>query len=344
MNREMRRNHSKRHMFDYKSLFQLLIYIILTSSVLVPSSSSGNTINEIIINELDSDTAGTDMLEFVELYDGGIGNTELAGLVVVFYNGTTDTSYAALDLDGFTTDEDGYLLIGQGGVSPEPDILFSGIQNGTDAVALYLGDDSDFPNATPVTTRNLIDAIVYDTDDDDDPGLLELLNNGQPQVNEGGGGAKDYHSNSRCPNGWGGARNTDRYVQTIPSPAADNICDSILAVDIDVKPGIDPNLINCRNAKGIIPVAILSTELFDATTVDHTTVSFEGACESHVGNKTGELRRHEEDVDGDGSTDLVFHFLMGDSRLDCDSTVAKIVGETFSGETFEGSDMVQMLK
>src|SRR6185503_19105343 len=59
--------------------------------------------NNIIINELDSDTPGTDAAEFVELYDGGVGNTSLTGLVVVFYNGATDTSYRAIDLDGFST-------------------------------------------------------------------------------------------------------------------------------------------------------------------------------------------------------------------------------------------------
>ena len=45
----------------------------------------------VIINEIDSDTPGTDAAEFVELYDGGAGNTPLDGLVVVFYNGIATT-------------------------------------------------------------------------------------------------------------------------------------------------------------------------------------------------------------------------------------------------------------
>ncbi|MBI4228814.1 MAG: hypothetical protein HY693_03725 [Deltaproteobacteria bacterium] len=344
MNKEMSKNPIRRHMFDYKSLPKLLIYITLASSIFESSSASGNTFDNIIINEVDSDTPGTDMLEFVELYDGGIGNTDLTSFVVVFYNGATNTSYAALDLDGFTTDENGYFLIGQSGVSPSPDIIFRGIQNGADAVALYMADGSDFPNGTPVTIENLIDAIVYDTDDADDPELLVLLNDGQPQVNENGGGDKDNHSNSRCPNGRGGARNTDGYVQTNPTPASDNVCAPVLEVEVDVKPGIDTNIINCNNTKGVIPVAILSTEVFDATTVDHSTVSFEGACEAHVNIKTGELRRHEEDVDGNGYIDLVFHFLMGDSNLDCDSIEGTIRGETFDGQAFEGSDSLEMFQ
>ncbi|MEW6746162.1 MAG: lamin tail domain-containing protein [Planctomycetota bacterium] len=181
---------------------------------------------DVIINELDSDTASTDILEFVELYDGGAGNTPLDGLVVVFYNGSGDTSYAAFDLDTYTTDANGYFLMGNAAVVPTPDIIFADnfLQNGADAVALYTGNASDFPNGTLVTTTNLIDAIVYDTDDADDPGLLVLLNPGQPQINENGAGDKDFDSNQRCPNGAGGARNTQSYIQNDPTPDATNAC------------------------------------------------------------------------------------------------------------------------
>jgi len=180
----------------------------------------------LLINETDADTPGTDILEFVELYDGGIGSSPLDGWVVVFYNGNGDISYNAFDLDGFTSDASGYFVLGNVGVSPTPNIIFpsNGLQNGADAVAIYQGDAADFPNGTPVTTAGLIDAIVYDTNDGDDAGLLVLLNPGQPQVNEGGAGDKDNHSNQRCPNGEGGARNTAGYLQNPPTPAADNQC------------------------------------------------------------------------------------------------------------------------
>src|SRR5262245_32143728 len=72
----------------------------------------------ILINELDSDTPGTDAAEFVELYDGGVGNTSLTGLVVVFFNGSAanDASYAAFDLDGFSTNASGYFVLGNAAV------------------------------------------------------------------------------------------------------------------------------------------------------------------------------------------------------------------------------------
>lgn len=63
---------------------------------------------------------------------------------------------------------------------------------------------------------------------------------------------------------------------------------SLVTVDTDVKPGGDPNSIDCADPETTIPVAILSTREsagdpldFDATTVDHTTVSFEGGTEIH---------------------------------------------------------------
>jgi len=37
----------------------------------------------VVINEIDADTEGTDILEFVELYDGGVGNAPLDGYVLV---------------------------------------------------------------------------------------------------------------------------------------------------------------------------------------------------------------------------------------------------------------------
>jgi|GEM_PF-6990734 len=188
----------------------------------------------VFINEVDADTPGADTLEFVELYDGGAGNTALDGLVLVLFNGGDNASYRSFDLDGKATDANGYFVLGNTAVFGV-DLTFTNgtLQNGADAVALYQGNASDFPNNTPLTTANLLDAIVYDTNDPDDPGLLPLLNVGQPQLNEGGNGSASSESNQRCPNGSGGARNTNSYVQAIPTPGADNACPSA-ALNVNV--------------------------------------------------------------------------------------------------------------
>ncbi len=209
-------------LFTTPSITIKLVFMLTT--LMATLIFAGALSADVIINETDADTASTDVLEFVELYDGGGGNTPLDGMVVVFYNGSSDSSYSAYDLDGFSTDANGYFLLGNTAVVPTPSIIFgsNGLQNGADAAALYTGDDTDFPNGTAVTTSSLLDAIVYDTNDGDDAGLLVLLNAAQPQVNEGGAGDKDNHSNQRCPNGSGGARNTDTYVQLTPTPGAAN--------------------------------------------------------------------------------------------------------------------------
>ncbi|MBN1954695.1 MAG: PKD domain-containing protein [Anaerolineae bacterium] len=194
----------------------------------------------VLINETDSDTAGAEVDEFVELYDGGVGGTSLDGLVVVLFNGADDASYLpAVDLDGYATDADGYFVIGGTGVA-EADITIGTnywLQNGADAVTLFAGDDVEFPNDTPVTTTNLIDAVVYDTNDADDPGLLALLNAGQPQVDEGTYPISEGQSIQRCPDGSGGARNTYTYVQGPPSPGTANCLPMLIVSKVD---GRDP--------------------------------------------------------------------------------------------------------
>ncbi|WP_299314239.1 DUF5689 domain-containing protein [uncultured Aquimarina sp.] len=193
----------------------------------VPTPGRANTnateIIELIINELDADTQGSDTLEFVELYDGGVGNTALNGFVLVNYNGNNDTSYNVIDLNGFITNAEGYFVVGNAGVT-NVDLVVSNntFQNGADAVALYFGDATNFPNGSTLTTENLIDAIVYDTNDDDDIELLTLLNIGEPQVNEDANGNKDGESLQRSPNGQGGARNTSTYIAQAPTPGMSN--------------------------------------------------------------------------------------------------------------------------
>ncbi len=114
-------------------------------------------------------------------------------------------------------------------------------------------------------------------------------------------------------------------------------------VQIDIKPGSDPNSINCTNQNAVIPVAILTTDSFDATTVDHHEVQFEGGSELHSNRKTGEPLRHEKDVDDDGDTDLVFHYLMLETSLTCLSEQGTLTGLTYDGDPIVGTDSVNMI-
>ncbi len=136
----------------------------------------------------------------------------------------------------------------------------------------------------------------------------------------------------------------DEEIQAIFNAGSAGKC-KFIPIEIDIKPGSYPNSINCQNLNGIIPVAILTTEAFDATTVDHKTVRFGKigveAMETHIDKKTGEPKRHEEDVDGDGDIDLVFHFRFGDTGIECGDEEAILTGRTFAGKEVAGSDEIR---
>ncbi|MCG8225670.1 InlB B-repeat-containing protein [Tenacibaculum finnmarkense genomovar finnmarkense] len=195
-----------------------------TASATTLESTTNNMPITIMINEIDVDQKGTDTNEFIELYDGGAGNTSLDNHTIVLFNGGKDKSYKTIDLTGYKTTSDGYFVIGNSTVANVNLVEFAknGIQNGADAIALYHADASEFHNGTPITTTDLIDAIVYDTNDNDDAGLLTLLNAKQPQVNENAKDDKDRHSLQRIVNGSGGLRNTDTYTQARPTPGKEN--------------------------------------------------------------------------------------------------------------------------
>lgn len=181
----------------------------------------------LVINEVDADQVGTDSQEFVEIYDGGVGHVSLNGKTLVLFNGATDTAYTVVTFGPSDfTDANGFFVVGDSAVSPAPNKLFStstnSIQQGADAVALYSGS---FSVGGAVTTTNLIDALVYDTSQADDPGLLVLLQSGQPQVNENQNAAGTTQSMSRVPDGIttnGGQRQTATYVAQAPTPSTYN--------------------------------------------------------------------------------------------------------------------------
>ncbi|MEZ5082912.1 MAG: hypothetical protein R2750_05625 [Bacteroidales bacterium] len=216
----------------------------------------------VMINEVDADTPGDDAAEFIELYDGGVGNTDLSGLVVVLYNGSDDKSYLpAIDLDGYSTNTQGYFVIGSTGMGTDIEIAPGGtgwLQNGADAVALHIGNDTDYPNDTPVSNVNLIDAIVYDTDDSDDAGLIDVLTPGQPQINENGRGDKDFDSNQRIPNGSGGLLVTTSYDQSPTTIGVENS-----GIYTDWTGAIDSDWDNAGNWHNGVPTDLLNTTIPD---------------------------------------------------------------------------------
>lgn len=116
----------------------------------------------------------------------------------------------------------------------------------------------------------------------------------------------------------------------------DDFLPSAFTLEIDIKPGSDPNSIN-PFAQGVIPVAILGSASFDVSNVDVATLVFgpAGAAPAH------EADGHLEDVNGDSFTDLVLHFRTQDTGLALGDVEACVTGETLDGSPFAGCDDVR---
>ncbi len=131
-----------------------------------------------------------------------------------------------------------------------------------------------------------------------------------------------------------------------------------MVVEIDIKPGgkhsSKPNSINLKSkhsskpdsinlkSRKVVPVAVLTTDDFDASTIDPETVLFVGA---------EPVRWKLCDVDRDGDDDMLFHFKTQDLQkdennpegLDEDSTEATLTGATQNGEKIAGTDDVRIV-
>ena len=121
------------------------------------------------------------------------------------------------------------------------------------------------------------------------------------------------------------------------------IAQQVVQVGIDIKPDSEPNCISLNNA-GVIPVAILSSEDFDATAVDGSTVFLSSAPVKLAGTVENILC-HEEDVSGatgepDGLLDLVCQIETAEFMLEPGSATAVLEGQTFDGISIRGEDEV----
>ena len=159
-----------------------------------------------------------------------------------------------------------------------------------------------------------------------------------------------FDSDGRFLTKWGSLGNGDGQFYN-PSCVAIDSADNIYVVDtynnriqkfiprsiraeIDITPGSNPNSINPKS-KGKIPVAILTTDTLDATSVDSTTVFF-GARKT----KAHQVHSALEDVDKDGDIDMILHFKIQDTGIECGDNSAFLSGKTSSGQPIEGAGVI----
>jgi len=114
-------------------------------------------------------------------------------------------------------------------------------------------------------------------------------------------------------------------------------CASTLQVEIDIKPGSEPNCFNV-NGHGVIPVAILGSQVLDVSQVDPESLIFGGLQVRIRGNK-GPLC-HMEDTNGDGFSDLVCQFEDEAENWSAGDANAQLDGTLFDGRVFTASDSI----
>ena len=125
-------------------------------------------------------------------------------------------------------------------------------------------------------------------------------------------------------------------------PDEANASNPLTQVDIDIKPGSDPNSINLCS-EGVVPVAILGSDSFDVNDIDSDTLRLADSEVKVAGRSDRELCS-VEDVNDDGILDLVCHFVTVELGLTGGDTEATVRGELLDGTPFEGTDSVNLVK
>ena len=144
------------------------------------------------------------------------------------------------------------------------------------------------------------------------------------------------------------------YYQTdrppIPGGSYYDIKFTVLAqaipLNIDIKPGSDPNSINLKE-QGVLPVAILGSSV-DVSAIDLSTITLGGTGVTSRGSaKAPKLAVSFEDVDGDGSMDLVAFFrvqdLVASGALNATTTELMLEADTTGGVPTSGTDTVNVV-
>jgi hypothetical protein len=138
--------------------------------------------------------------------------------------------------------------------------------------------------------------------------------------------------------GWDGDLDEIRFSDKARTLAEFNVA---LQIGMNIRSGDGSNTINLKSA-GVIPVTLLSTSSFDATTINPATVSLAGARVKLVG-KSNKYLCQPEDVNGDGIADLVCKVETAQFMIEPGDSSAVLEAETYSGMRVRGEGSVRIV-
>ena len=103
---------------------------------------------------------------------------------------------------------------------------------------------------------------------------------------------------------------------------------------IDIKPGNKQETKINPKAKGVVPVALLSSDTFDALAIDQSALRF-GATGDE--DSLAHCQKEGKDVNGDGRPDLVCHFDNERAEFDMSVLEGTVKGKGKDGKRFKGT-------
>ena len=117
-----------------------------------------------------------------------------------------------------------------------------------------------------------------------------------------------------------------------------------LQIALDVEPEDELNRVNVRS-RGVLPVAVLGAPDFDVTRLDVDSLRLgpRGATPAHDLDDAFVYADHLQDVNSDGYLDLILHFSVWGSGIECGGTAAILTGATIDGAALEGADGLSVL-
>ncbi len=182
----------------------------------------------------------------------------------------------------------GFVIFGPGGV---PSIVWGTTTIQIDTWYHVMGVYDAAASEVRLYLNGVLESIKTNTVSSIWPGIADL------QI-----GARQYPGVWRC--FFNGVIDEVRISNDVRSPG--------LPVYIDIKPGTDPNDI-CLSKQGLLPVAILSTDNFDATQIEPSSLELGGVDVSERGSKKAPKTAYSiKDVDGDGDLDMMAFFSVPD--------------------------------